>query len=282
MNYFTNHKIIKDEDGYIIILYLNQQLNEFAKEFDKIPKTDKENLEQGIQNYIKNKLPNIKINTANQLTDDIIYTNQILYLPIQSTLNKHNIVSNPSDILVLVNKNNSLPSDYVPENLVIPNVPFSFEEFNEKKLMRRDAALALEELFKKAKVDNIDLYAVSSYRSYTRQEAIFTSSINKHGIEIANQFSAKAGESEHQTGLAMDITSATVNFYLTQYFGNTKEGKWVKENAADFGFIIRYPKDKEHITGYQYEPWHIRYIGKEDAKNIANQNITLEEYLSKK
>jgi LAS superfamily LD-carboxypeptidase LdcB len=148
--------------------------------------------------------------------------------------------------------------------------------------MRKEAASALEEMFRAAKADGINLYAVSGYRSYARQEAIFASNVRKYGLEKANQFSAKPGQSEHQTGLAMDITCTSVSYGLTQRFGSTKEGIWVKENANKFGFILRYQQGKESITGYQYEPWHLRYVGKEAAKEITERNVTLEEYLGAK
>lgn len=230
------------------------------------------------------KLYNITIKelkAANQLIDNTIYTGQTLTIPSQENSKSENantIVLNPSDTLVMVNKENSLPSDYIPENLVVPNIPFPFKEFHSKKLMRQDAGSALENLFEKAKQDGINLYATSGYRSYDRQKSIFDSNAKKYGIEKANQFSAKPGESEHQTGLAMDVTSPSVNYHLTQRFGETKEGIWLKQNAAQFGFIIRYPKEKENITGYKYEPWHLRYVGEKVATEITNQNITLEEY----
>ncbi|WP_242973039.1 M15 family metallopeptidase [Anaeromicrobium sediminis] len=110
---------------------------------------------------------------------------------------------------------------------------------------------------------------------------MFASDVNKYGVEKTNQFSAKPGESEHQTGLAIDVSSPAVNYRLTQSFEETKEGKWIKENAPRFGFIIRYEEGKESITGYQYEPWHLRYVGRETAKEIVNRNISFEEYLGK-
>lgn len=221
-----------------------------------------------------------QLKSANGLTGtgDMIYIGQTLIIP-NRYINAPIIVSNPSNLLVLVNKKNSLPSDYIPKNLVVPNIPFSFKEYSDKKLMRQDAASALEEMFAESKKDNINLYAVSGYRSYTRQQTIFNLNVSKYGEERANQFSAKPGQSEHQTGLAIDVTSPAVNYILTQSFEDTKEGKWVKANAYRFGFILRYQKGKESITGYQYEPWHFRFVGKEAARNIVNQNITLEEYL---
>jgi len=214
------------------------------------------------------------------LTVDGIYGPQTKEFLAQALLTDHAVLAEPSDTLALVNKNNSLPSNYIPANLVVPKVPFPFTEFHEKKLMREDAARALERLFTQAKEENINLYATSGYRSYERQKAIFTSKSMRYGLERANQFSAKPGESEHQTGLAMDVTSPKVNFLLSQSFGETKEGRWLKENASKFGFIIRYPQGKEDVTGYQYEPWHLRYVGNNHiAYTIASNGATLEEYL---
>ncbi|MTI70445.1 MAG: LysM peptidoglycan-binding domain-containing protein [Firmicutes bacterium] len=199
----------------------------------------------------------------------------------KALLTDHFIVSNPRDVLVLVNKNYSLDSTYFPENLIVPNVLFPFKEYHQKKLMRQDAAYALEKLFKKAESEGVKLYALSGFRSFDRQRVIFSSKAMRMGIKKANEYSAKPGESEHQTGLSMDVTSKSVNFGLSQYFGETKEGKWLKKNAYKFGFIIRYQRGKKHITGYNYEPWHIRYVGKGPARIITNNNLTLEEYLKK-
>ncbi|GED13681.1 hypothetical protein AMI01nite_16720 [Aneurinibacillus migulanus] len=188
------------------------------------------------------------------------------------------IVTNASSVTVLVNKKRNLPADYEPTDLVVPNVAFSFAGDSPKKQLRRSAARALEALFAQAKKDRIDLKAVSGYRSYSTQKAIFSRNAKKKGKEVANRTSAYPGQSEHQTGLAMDVSSASVSYGLEQRFGNTKEGKWLAKNAPAFGFIIRYPKDKESITGYSYEPWHIRYVGKDIAQAVANRGVTLEEY----
>lgn len=189
------------------------------------------------------------------------------------------IIKEPNDILVLVNKERALPSDYVPSDLVIPNVNFPFTEDLPKKYMREVAARALEELFQKAKEDNIELFATSGYRSYNTQKSIFEANVRRKGEKEANKTSAYPGQSEHQTGLAMDVTSRSVGFGLEESFGDVKEGIWVRENAHKFGFIVRYPKGKERITGYSYEPWHLRYVGKEVAEAITAAGITLEEYL---
>lgn len=188
------------------------------------------------------------------------------------------LITDTDDVLIVINKKRYLAADYKPGDLVIPNVKFSFDGEHEKKYMRKEAASALEELFTQAKEEGIHLFALSGYRSYSTQERIFNNRANKVGEEEANKLSARPGESEHQTGLAMDITSQSVQFDLTQEFGNIAEGKWVKDNAHKFGFIIRYLEDKTDITGYSYEPWHIRYVGKDVAEKIYKDGITLEEY----
>lgn len=190
------------------------------------------------------------------------------------------VVENPYEILSVANKDFALSGEYEPIDLTIPDVPFPFSEDNPKKQLRKEAADALEELFSSAEEDDIHLFAVSGYRSYERQESIFAANVEQDGEEHANTYSAKPGESEHQTGLVMDISSEDVGFDLTTDFGATTEGEWVKNHSHEYGFIIRYPKGKEDITQYQYEPWHLRFVGVEAATKIKENEETLEEYLS--
>lgn len=189
------------------------------------------------------------------------------------------VVGNPYDELALVNKSFALPEDYIPEDLMVPDVPFPFTEDLPKKYMRENAAHALEDLFEAAEEAGLEMFAQSGYRSYDRQVDVFAANAAQHGEEHANTFSARPGESEHQTGLAMDVTSTEVNLELVTEFGDTEEGKWLAVHAPDYGFIIRFPEGKEDITGYQYEPWHVRYVGEKTAKYITEQDITLEEYV---
>lgn len=192
------------------------------------------------------------------------------------------VIENPTNILAMVNKEFTLPEDYEPNDLEIPNVEFSFGDANiPQAYLRKEAANALEELFQLAKKDGIELLAVSGYRSYSRQKGIFDAEKKAKGEEEALHAVALPGQSEHQSGLAMDITSKSVNLEITEEFANTAEGKWVEANAHKAGFIIRYPKGKENITGYQFEPWHLRYIGKEKASVVYKNKLTLEEYFNK-
>ncbi len=187
------------------------------------------------------------------------------------------VISNPSAIDVLVNREYRLPADFTPPNLVEPDVPIAPNANN--RLLRSEAASALESLFDAAAEDGVMLYARSGYRSYSTQETLFNNYVANHGYEEASRFSAKPGHSEHQTGLAMDVTSESADYRLTQDFGNTSEGQWVAANAHHYGFIIRYPQNKESVTGYIYEPWHLRYLGVDLATAVYESGLTYEEYL---
>lgn len=188
------------------------------------------------------------------------------------------VVSNTNDIAVVVNKKRMLPDNYTPSDLVEPKVPFSFNEKLEKRKLRAPAAEALEKLFAGAAKDNIKLAGVSGFRSYATQKSIYAGNVKTQGEAEASRVSAQPGQSEHQTGLAIDVSSASAGYGLEEAFGATKEGKWLAEHAHEYGFIIRFLKGKESITGYAYEPWHIRYVGVPVASEIHERGITLEEY----
>ncbi len=188
------------------------------------------------------------------------------------------LVENPENIDVIVNKKRHLPENYVPKDLVpLTDVPtvLSNPEVNQ---LRKVAYEALKDLFTAAKEEGYELHARSGYRSYYTQASLYASYVENYGKDAADKYSAKPGQSEHQTGLSMDITCEAVNFKLDTTFGDTEEGKWVAENAHRYGFIIRYPKGKEEITGYAYEPWHIRYLGVDLAEKVYESGLTLEEY----
>ena len=126
--------------------------------------------------------------------------------------------------------------------------------------------------------DGIHLSGVSAYRSYATQKSIFQRYVLKDGEEKAKMYSAVPGTSEHETGLAIDVTGSDGKCAAEDCFGGTKEAKWLEAHVAEYGFIIRYPKGKTTITGYQYEPWHIRYVGIDVAKEMVSKNLTMEEY----
>ncbi|MDR6998862.1 M15 family metallopeptidase [Neobacillus niacini] len=188
-------------------------------------------------------------------------------------------VSNPESIPVLVNKQNKLPDNYNPKDLVFTKVDFvGAPENSDKRKMRKEAADALQKLFDGAKKDGLTFLGVSAYRSHATQVALFNTYVKRDGYEKARTYSALPGTSEHETGLAIDVTGGDGRCAASDCFGGTKEAVWLEKHVAEYGFIIRYPKGKDSITGYQYEPWHIRYVGKEIATKIMSKGISLEEY----
>ncbi|WP_339251963.1 M15 family metallopeptidase [Paenibacillus sp. FSL P2-0136] len=188
------------------------------------------------------------------------------------------VVAEPESITVMVNKQYSLPDQYKPADLVYPDVPFIFSEKIEKRMLRREAAAALEEMFAGAKADGVYLAGVSGYRSESTQRRLFDNYVARDGEEKARTYSAMPGHSEHQTGLAIDLSGRDGKCAAESCFAGTKEAEWLAAHAAEYGYIIRFLEGKEAITGYKYEPWHVRYVGKEIAASIAERGITLEEY----
>lgn len=188
------------------------------------------------------------------------------------------IAAQPDSITVLIDKRTELPPGYQPPDLVEPNVPFIFSGYDEKRLMRKEAARLLEQMFAAAKKDGIYLAGVSGYRSYATQKALFDYYVRTQGSDQAHMYSAEPGHSEHQTGLAMDVSGTSGRCAADDCFADTPEAKWLAQHAAVYGFIIRYPKGKERVTGYAYEPWHVRYVGTALSAKIAALGITLDEY----
>ena len=174
----------------------------------------------------------------------------------------------------LVNPAYPLPETYEPEDLEYIDLLSTQDTY-----LRSEANVALRELFEAASDEGLELYAVSGYRSYVTQEGLYNNYVNQHGQEEADRFSAKPGTSEHQTGLVMDVSSESAYFGLSESFEETPEGEFVKNNAHKYGFIVRYLDGKEDITGYMYEPWHIRYLGKELAQDVYDSGLTYEEYI---
>ncbi|MEG0134058.1 MAG: M15 family metallopeptidase [Clostridium sp.] len=183
--------------------------------------------------------------------------------------------------ILLANKENQLKDDFVPENLTkIDFIEFPRMYASHENQMDKEAVEALRVLIENAKAQGIRYYGASGYRSYESQEGIYNSNVQTFGLEHASKYVAKPGTSEHQTGLAIDITNeAGIRDGLVESFAETVEGKWLANNAYIYGFIVRYPNGKEDITGYAYEPWHIRYVGKDIAMEITEENLTLEEYI---
>lgn len=174
----------------------------------------------------------------------------------------------------LVNRQHAIHETYVP-------VIRKTEVYGMSQAMRSDAADALEEMFAAAKAEsNISIATVSGYRSYSKQKTIYARKKATTGsVDKADLLVALPGTSEHQLGMAMDVAQKGSS-QLNAAFGKTKAGQWVNENAHRFGFIVRYQEEYQDITGYSYEPWHVRYVGKEHAQAIYEAGIPMELYVS--
>lgn len=165
------------------------------------------------------------------------------------------------DGILIANKKYPLPKDFDPgEN--------------------PEARAALDQMAADAKKAGFELVAFSGYRSYEYQTQLYTNYANRDGKEAADRYSARPGHSEHQTGLAFDIgEKGQEDLWLTEEFGETPAGKWLVENAHNYGFILRFPEGKEDVTGFMYESWHFRYLGEDVAEKVHQTGLTLEEYL---
>jgi D-alanyl-D-alanine carboxypeptidase len=182
-------------------------------------------------------------------------------------------------LLILVNKENPVDRDYKPDDLTQVKY-YAPGRAESTRYLKAEAAEAFHRLAEAAAAEGMEIKMTTAYRSYDFQKILFDNYAAKEGEEKANTYSARPGQSEHQTGLAADVSSPVVDWQLSNDYGNTKEGKWLADNAYRFGFILRFPEGKEEITGYQYEPWHIRYVGMTAAKEIHDYDLTLEEFLT--
>ena len=223
-----------------------------------------------VDNNISKKNTSIKSSTTQVTTTSSTTT---------TTKKKQDVsVSNNTDGLkiidgiLIVNKSYPLPKDYVPTNTYKDATGLNYcsecinvDAYEKYKLMKADMASL-----------GMNIWIQSGYRSYSLQESLYNKYVNRDGKLAADTYSARPGYSEHQTGLAFDLNSISDDF---QY---TSEGKWINENAWRYGFILRYPKSKESITGYKYESWHLRYVGEDLATKLYNNGdwITLEEHFN--
>ena len=233
---------------------------EEENEFSKLSYYKDENLDR-YKSYQTNN-PNLSI-------EDIV-TRVNLNLdkaPYTDTIPSINLNTN----YLLVNKFNYLGSDYIPNNLELLDNSYAKSGI----YLVKEAKDNIERLIDKAKNDGMNIRVISAYRSYSYQENLYNNYVKNDGVELADTYSARPGYSEHQTGLVVDVTRAFDNF---NNFENTNEYNWMLENAANYGFILRYPKDKENITTYSFEAWHYRYVGVELAQKIKASNLTFDEY----
>lgn len=250
----TNKKLTKEEIKLKKLNNIDKKINYF--DYEKINR------------YIKYKEenPNLKIEKI------ITEVNIGLDYPYYENTERATNLNNPN---ILVNKYYYLAKNYVPKNLEEIDSNYALEGM---KLVNY-AKDAFESMAKDAKKDGYEIIVMSSYRSYDYQSKLYDRYVSEDGKEKADTYSGRPGHSEHQTGLAVDIYNGEKEYTK---FEETKEFDWMKEHAHEYGFILRFPKNKEKETGYQYESWHYRYVGTKVANYINKNKISLEEYIAQK
>lgn len=247
-NYLSNIDILLDMDYINILEFKN--LNNFN--IDKL------------ERYLKYQKDNDKYDLKTVVT----YVNIGLDLKGYSSFKTYTNKEAEEDLTILVNKYHKLPDDYEPNDLVA----LSYNSGYTYKL-RREAAEKFEELTSAGLLENVIFYPYSAYRSYETQKSLYNRYKERDGEEEADTYSARPGFSEHQLGLAVDVRSSTLSSNLT-----SNDYKWMQDNSYKYGFIIRYPKGKQHVTQFMEEPWHIRYLGVELATKVHDSGLTYDEY----
>lgn len=185
----------------------------------------------------------------------------------------------PGSLWVIVNKQRPLPEEYVPKQLITPDIPLRLEHSSEEMRVDERIAGPLQRLITAAQADGLELVLGSGYRSYDTQALTYESFVAQEGQTAADRYSARPGHSEHQTGLVADLVRPDEECAFETCFGELPEGQWLSEHAHEYGFIIRYPENGQAVTGFQYEPWHFRYVGEELARELHRRgNPPLEEF----
>ncbi len=218
----------------------------------------------------------IKAYDKNHNYDYAVLITSYPFIDSNNKVNKNYIIQNPDDLLSLVKPGFNMSSSYEPKDLITPQMPIAPDCNNPK--LRKEAAEALIAMYNDAKKEGYSLVVNSAYRSYKSQKIIYDDYFKKYDEITASSLVAKPGSSEHQTGLGVDLTSESVIKGEKLVFGDTPEYQWVLKNAHKYGFILRYPQGRSDITGIKHEPWHFRYVGKNAAKKVYENNWTLEEY----
>lgn len=244
----------------LIAVAVDKNNNKTSKDFKVVVKEKEIEVELPDEKPIENE--DTKPNTNEQSSNK----------PAQNTAP---VISNPSSELVLVNRKQRLPYDYVPKlkempsDYVVKNYTGYYATPNTVDAFMKMVDALYEET-------GLWLWNTSSYRGADFQEELYTNYVNQHGQAEADRMSAKPGHSEHQTGLVIDVVTPDGSMWT---FGQTEQSAWVNKNAHRFGFIVRYPEGKEHITGYMPEAWHLRYIGVDAATSVYQSGLTFDEWL---
>ncbi len=220
-------------------------------------------------------------NSEMTLEDVVVHVNIGLDVPFFTNTE---IFADTQDYAMLINKNHELPEGYVPEELIITPSPCTIGvhfscSFNDPQYVEKTAGEQFAKLVEAAAAEGIKINAIASYRSYDYQYNLYHYYLNERGQEYADLYYARPGQSEHNSGLAIDVTLNDMNYNEIEL---SEDYPWLLEHMADYGFILRYPEDKTDLTGFGYESWHLRYVGEEIAKTVMDNHWCLEEYYARK
>ena len=294
INYVEKEDFINNINNLLNIGYKSNEINTF---YEKIPNSIEvitsneydQNIinyltlnyfkEENLDRYIKyNFIDTNSVYDTNILKEKYNYEDTVTY--VNAYLDKDyysndiNLTTEEANKLdVIVNKYYKLASDYEPDDLTIINSKYA----SGTQKLRKEAANKFEEMASDMLKENLKIYAGSTYRSYSYQEGLYNRYVKKDGFKEAETYSARAGYSEHQLGLAVDIVNGKWN-YLSE---KDKEYTWLINNSYKYGFILRYPRGSEYITGYVFEDWHFRYLGIDLATKVYNSNLTYDEYIAR-
>ncbi len=246
--------------------------------FDTEKAADKKGITEYLESLKKNGLnENDSRPLEEEAEEDTDHDDEVIYSD-EKPVEDGELKIDPDDWrLMLVNKQNPVPEGFDVKLANINNTMYADERIIDDIYRMIDAASD----------DGVDLMICSAYRSYDRQRTLFNNKINKlmgegmtylEAYKVGSMNVTVPGTSEHHLGLALDILTGSYTA-MDDGFGDTEAGKWLAANSADYGFILRYPRGKEEITGIVYEPWHFRYVGTEYAKDITEKGVCLEEYL---
>lgn len=264
--YQNNHNVPISDIIYLVNNDINYEYSETLMNFTKEKYFLKTRIERYL-NYLESHNDLSYKEVVKRVNSDIDYD---FYTNIEDTDMSYNE-------LIICNKHYKLDSTYTPNNLVtIEN------KYAKSYLGQVDSTTyeAYKKMANKMAEENLHLLIQSPYRSYVSQDSIYNGYVKKDGKSLADTYSARPGHSEHQTGLAIDFATNKTTGLSNSEFGVTNEFKWLQDHAHEYGFILRYPKGEEYITGYMYESWHYRYVGVDVATTIHNENITYEEYFT--
>lgn len=294
INYVEEDNFINNINKLLDLGYKNKDINTF---YEKVPKSidvitsnkyDKNIInyisldyfkEENLDRYIKYDFIDTKsVYDTTILKEKYNYEDTVTF--VNAYLDKNYYTNDiplskdkASKLDVIVNKYYKLDKDYEPEDLTVINSKFA----SGTQKLRKEAADKFEEMASDMLKENLKIYAGSTYRSYSYQEGLYNRYVKKDGFKEAETYSARAGYSEHQLGLAVDIVNGKWN-YLSE---GDKEYTWLINNSYKYGFILRYPHESEYITGYVFEDWHFRYLGIELATKVYKSKLTYDEYIAR-